>query len=261
VRVRADTWFNFSTAIDPNGKHRWGPLAPSARIEVDLDHPAQRWQGHAYLDSNEGDEPIHHACHEWDWSRSILQDGSTAVIYDIQGKVGQPADKLLALRFMNDAQRDFAEGRPSEARAAASRAADIVTELSATLRADLAPELAGALLPIYDFVIHRLLHCVLNDDTQALAEAAKTFETIAEAFLIALEKAAADGAASGRQFTFDYIGKTLIYDAATGTYKITVAGANLLGGTTASFHTVTSSSLTLATNDVIRGQAVLTIAR
>ena len=101
-----------------------------------------------------------------------------------------------ALRFMNDAQRDFAEGRPSEARAAASRAADIVTELSATLRADLAPELAGALLPIYDFVIHRLLHCVLNDDTQALAEAAKTFETIAEAFLIALEKAAADGAAA-----------------------------------------------------------------
>jgi len=72
---------------------------------------------------------------------------------------------------------------------------------------------------------------------------------------------ATDGAASGRQFTFDYIGKVLIYDAATGTFKITVGGANLLGGTTASYHTVTSSSLTLATNDVIRGQAVLTIAR
>lgn len=72
---------------------------------------------------------------------------------------------------------------------------------------------------------------------------------------------ATDGAASGRQFTFDYIGKVLIYDAATGTFKITVGGTNLLGGTTASFHTVTSSSLTLATNDVIRGQAVLTIAR
>lgn len=72
---------------------------------------------------------------------------------------------------------------------------------------------------------------------------------------------ATDGAASGRQFTFDYIGKVLIYDAATGTFKITVGGTNLLGGTTASYHTVTSSSLTLATNDVIRGQAVLTIAR
>lgn len=101
-----------------------------------------------------------------------------------------------ALRFMSQAEHDFAEGRPSEARAAASRAADIVTELSATLRTDLAPELAGALLPIYDFVIHRLLHCVLNDDVKALGEAQKTFETIAEAFLIALEKATADGAAA-----------------------------------------------------------------
>lgn len=72
---------------------------------------------------------------------------------------------------------------------------------------------------------------------------------------------AADGAASGRQVTFDYIGAVLINDAATGTYKITVAGANLLGGSTVSYYTVSSSSLTLATNDVIRGQAVLTIAR
>ncbi len=73
--------------------------------------------------------------------------------------------------------------------------------------------------------------------------------------------AATGGAASGRQFTFDYIGKVVISDAATGTYKISVGGATLLGGTTASYHTVSSSSLTLATNDAIRGQAVLTIAR
>lgn len=66
---------------------------------------------------------------------------------------------------------------------------------------------------------------------------------------------------SGRQVTFDYIGKVVISDAATGTYKITVAGANLLGGTTASYHTVTSSTLTLATNDAIRGQAVLNLSR
>jgi flagellar protein FliS len=101
-----------------------------------------------------------------------------------------------ALRFMSDAEADFAAGRAAEARVAASRAADIVTELSATLRTDLAPDLANALLPIYDFVIHRLLHCVLNDDRKALAEAAKTFETIAEAFLVALEKAAAEASGS-----------------------------------------------------------------
>lgn len=69
------------------------------------------------------------------------------------------------------------------------------------------------------------------------------------------------GAATGRQISFNYIGKVVISDAATGTYKITVAGATLLGGTTASYHTVQSSQLTLQTNDAIRGQATLTIAR
>jgi flagellar protein FliS len=97
-----------------------------------------------------------------------------------------------ALRFMGDAEREYQEGRVAEAREAASRAADIVTELSATLRSDLAPELASALLPIYDFVIRRLLQCVLNDDLTALAEAKQTFETIAEAFLVALDKALAE---------------------------------------------------------------------
>ena len=102
VRVHADTWFNFSTSIDALGKHRWGPLAPSARVEVNLRHPSQQWQGNAYLDSNEGDEPIDRSCHEWDWSRSPMKDGSTAVIYDLQGKPGEQEDKLLALRFKTD---------------------------------------------------------------------------------------------------------------------------------------------------------------
>lgn len=71
----------------------------------------------------------------------------------------------------------------------------------------------------------------------------------------------AEDGGSGRQVTFDYIGKVVINDGATGTYKITVAGVNLVGGTTASYHTVQSSTLTLATNDAIRGQGVITVAR
>jgi hypothetical protein len=74
--------------------------------------------------------------------------------------------------------------------------------------------------------------------------------------------AAAEDGGSGRQFTFDYIGSVVISDASTGTYRISVAGNTVfLGGTTASYYTVASSSLTLATNDAIRGQAVITIAR
>lgn len=71
----------------------------------------------------------------------------------------------------------------------------------------------------------------------------------------------ADDGGSGRTITFDYIGKVVISDGATGTYHIQVAGATLVGGTTASYHTVQSSTLTLATNDAIRGQGVITIAR
>jgi carotenoid 1,2-hydratase len=98
VRVHPQQLFPFSTPIDPQGLHRWGPLAPSARVEVKLTNPLQSWQGQGYLDSNEGDEPIDRSCREWDWSRSPLKDGSTAVIYDIQGQTPQ-GDKLLALRF------------------------------------------------------------------------------------------------------------------------------------------------------------------
>ena len=98
VRVHPQQLFKFSTAIDQHGLHRWGPLAPAARVEVKLSQPGQSWKGQAYLDSNEGDEPIDRSCREWDWSRSPMRDGSTAVIYDIQGET-TAGDKLLALRF------------------------------------------------------------------------------------------------------------------------------------------------------------------
>ena len=113
VRVHADTWFNFSTPIDHSGKHRWGPLAPTARVEVNLQYPSQQWSGNAYLDSNEGDEPIDRSCHEWDWSRSPMKDGSTAVIYDIQAQAGQQ-DKLLALRFKPDGSIENFDAPPRQ---------------------------------------------------------------------------------------------------------------------------------------------------
>ena len=100
VRVIPEQLFTFSTALDTQGRHHWGPIAPRARVEVDLQHPAQRWSGHAYLDSNEGSEPVDHAFREWDWSRCPLADGSTAVLYDVEP--GQPGSRLLALRFHAD---------------------------------------------------------------------------------------------------------------------------------------------------------------
>ncbi len=107
VRVHPRALNTFSVPIDDHGRHRWGPLAACAQVEVELHQPQQRWRGHAYLDSNEGDEPISTPFREWDWSRATLADGSTAVIYDVQQKQG--ADRLLGLRFAPDGRiEDFA---------------------------------------------------------------------------------------------------------------------------------------------------------
>jgi carotenoid 1,2-hydratase len=99
IRVEAAPSCRYVTALDEAGRHRWGPILPSTRIEVNFDAPALRWQGHAYLDSNEGDEPIDAAFSTWDWSRSVLADGSTAVIYDVRSPRAGGADRVIAQRF------------------------------------------------------------------------------------------------------------------------------------------------------------------
>ena len=116
VRVHPQGLFNFSTPLDARGLHRWGPLAPHARVEVALEQPGQKWSGHGYLDSNEGDEPIAKAFTEWDWSRGQLKDGSTAVIYDVEpeGTPGQANARLLALRFKPDGSIEPFNAPPSQ---------------------------------------------------------------------------------------------------------------------------------------------------
>lgn len=90
----------FSAGLDDGNRHRWGPIAPGARVEVDLQQPASRWRGEAYFDSNEGDEPITGPFSVWDWSRARLRDGSTAVVYDVRQTNG--SERLIAERFMPD---------------------------------------------------------------------------------------------------------------------------------------------------------------
>jgi hypothetical protein len=65
---------------------------------------------------------------------------------------------------------------------------------------------------------------------------------------------------TGRTIQFDYLGRTVIADASTGTCSITVGGTALTGFSSLAY-TVNASTLTLATNDAIRGQATLRIAR
>jgi carotenoid 1,2-hydratase len=101
IRVMPHALCRFDAALDAAGRHRWGPIAPAARVEVSLDAPALRWSGHAYFDTNEGDEPIAGAFADWDWLRATLDDGSTVVVYDVRPRNGAP-DRVIAARFAPD---------------------------------------------------------------------------------------------------------------------------------------------------------------
>ncbi len=90
----------FNTALDAAGRHRWGPIAPCARIEVDLQEPGLSWRGLAYVDSNEGDEPVENGFQRWDWLRAAQADGRCAVLYDVQPK--HERAHLIGARFSPD---------------------------------------------------------------------------------------------------------------------------------------------------------------
>jgi carotenoid 1,2-hydratase len=100
IKVFPEKLFNQVIELDDLGKHRWGPIAPSARVEVSFANPALHWHGNAYFDSNEGDEAISKPFSEWDWSRAHLKDGSTAVIYDVRQKNG--SERIIASKFNPD---------------------------------------------------------------------------------------------------------------------------------------------------------------
>ena len=110
VRVTPPALCRFVAPLDAAGRHRWGPIAPCARIEVALSHPALRWQGHAYMDSNEGDEPVDRAFDDWDWSRATMANGDTSVIYDVRPLQGP--GRVIARRFRPDGSHDPFEVPP-----------------------------------------------------------------------------------------------------------------------------------------------------
>jgi carotenoid 1,2-hydratase len=85
-----------SEALDPAARHWWTPLAPRGRVEVRMREPALSWSGNAYLDSNQGSEPLEHAFRGWHWSRAATRSGSV-VIYDVTRRDGD--ERRLALRF------------------------------------------------------------------------------------------------------------------------------------------------------------------
>ncbi len=112
IRVYPQALCTYNAALDDQGRHRWGPIAPCARIEVTMDQPAASWKGRAYLDSNEGDEPVSGPFKVWDWSRAAMADGSTSVIYDVQLQNGN--NILLAERFKPNGEVEAFQPAPRQ---------------------------------------------------------------------------------------------------------------------------------------------------
>jgi carotenoid 1,2-hydratase len=99
IRLYPEVRAGETHSLDAAGRHRWRPIAPRARVEVELEHPAWRWSGDGYFDTNDGDEPLEAAFVHWNWARAHLPN-ETLLFYDVDHRDGGGAN--LALRFAPD---------------------------------------------------------------------------------------------------------------------------------------------------------------
>jgi len=141
VRVQPRALTGHSVMLDGQGEHRWSPIAPSARVEVDLRNPRLHWSGEGYFDTNAGQVPLERSFVRWTWARAPLKEG-TAVLYDVTRRDG--SDLAVALQIGADGtvvERDSppAAGLPTGAwrverptRADAGRSARLVETLEDT---------------------------------------------------------------------------------------------------------------------------------
>ncbi len=106
--VRVHPSHRFDHPVQLAERHRWCPIAPMARVEVELGN--ERWSGPGYLDSNQGDEPLERAFTRWDWSRAHLPGGHGAVFYDLERRIEAPLQ--IGLRFDADGGVDQIEPPP-----------------------------------------------------------------------------------------------------------------------------------------------------
>lgn len=82
IRLHPSALTSDSFELHPDGGHHWWPIAPLARIEVELDRPAVRWSGAGYLDTNFGRAPLEAGFRRWDWCRATHARGST-LLYEV----------------------------------------------------------------------------------------------------------------------------------------------------------------------------------
>lgn len=94
VRLHPLALTDRTVALDAAGRHLWSPLAPCARVEVEMERPGLRWSGPAYFDANAGAAPLEDDFAHWDWCRAPLGHG-TAVLYNVTRRGGDESAVAL----------------------------------------------------------------------------------------------------------------------------------------------------------------------
>jgi carotenoid 1,2-hydratase len=109
IRLIPTSFGEQTFALDASGLHRWAPLSPCARVEVQMSDPLLSWSGAGYFDSNSGAAPLEDAFEAWTWSRANLPD-RTVVTYDFKGR--RSAWRSMALQFDRHAVAEEIETPP-----------------------------------------------------------------------------------------------------------------------------------------------------
>ncbi len=94
IRFTPDRLLDQRFDLDAGGRHQWHPMAPSGRISVEREFPAQNWNGHGYLDSNVGTRPVTEDFTAWDWSRAQTMAGPV-MFYDVERRDGTALNLAL----------------------------------------------------------------------------------------------------------------------------------------------------------------------
>ena len=109
VRVYPSALTRESFALDAAGCHRWRPIAPCSRVQVEFRRPATRWLGEGYFDINHGDMPLERDFSGWQWSRAGTRKG-TVVSYDTSARGSDNTN--LSLRFDRTGAVDYLDLPP-----------------------------------------------------------------------------------------------------------------------------------------------------
>jgi carotenoid 1,2-hydratase len=101
VKVYAAASNDEAFFLDQGHQHQWQPIVPGGQVVVEFEKPQIQWQGHAYVDTNNGRRPLESDFRRWDWSRYLAGD-QTRILYKTEDLAGE--SRCLSLSFDQDAR-------------------------------------------------------------------------------------------------------------------------------------------------------------